>query len=187
MSVSTGYRHLIGGEWVDAADGGTMEVLNPSTGETIAEVPRGTAEDVDRAVDAAERAWPEWRDVTPAERAELLLKLADVIDENADELARLESQNGGKPLPYAVDEMPVCSDNLRFFAGAARVLEGRSAGESMKGYTSWVRREPIAPTYATSGSRRATSSRGTSNLGSWVRTHTTVRRSMCPASTSASR
>ena len=143
MSVSTGYRHLIGGEWVDAADGGTMEVLNPSTGETIAEVPRGTAEDVDRAVDAAERAWPEWRDVTPAERAELLLKLADVIDENADELARLESQNVGKPLPYAVDEMPVCSDNLRFFAGAARVLEGRSAGEYMKGYTSWVRREPI--------------------------------------------
>ena len=143
MSVSTGYRNLIGGEWVEAAERGTMEVLNPATGEVIAEVPRGTAADVDRAVEAAQRAWKDWRDATPQERSELLLKLADVIDENADELARLESQNVGKPLSYAVDEMPACADNLRFFAGAARVLEGRSAGEYMKGYTSMVRREPV--------------------------------------------
>jgi 1-pyrroline dehydrogenase len=143
MSVSTGYRNLVGGEWVDAVDGGTMEVVNPATGETIAEVPRGSAADVDRAVEAAGRAWEEWRDTTPAERSELLLKLADLIDEHTDELARLESQNVGKPLSYANDEMPVCADNLRFFAGAARILEGRSAGEYMKGYTSMIRREPI--------------------------------------------
>jgi acyl-CoA reductase-like NAD-dependent aldehyde dehydrogenase len=143
VSVSTGYRNLVGGEWVDAVESGSMEVLNPATGATIAEVPRGTAADVDRAVEAAKRAWEEWRETTPQERSELLLKLADLIDEHTDELARLESQNVGKPLSYAVDEMPVCADNLRFFAGAARVLEGRSAGEYMKGYTSMIRREPI--------------------------------------------
>ncbi|MFL5918108.1 MAG: gamma-aminobutyraldehyde dehydrogenase [Gaiellaceae bacterium] len=137
------HQNLIGGEWVDSAGGETMEVLNPATGEAIAEVPRATAEDVDRAVQAAKRALPEWLETTPAERAEALLKLADAIDEHADELAELESRNVGKPLSYAKDELPVCSDNLRFFAGAARVIEGKSAGEYMKGYTSWLRREPI--------------------------------------------
>jgi 1-pyrroline dehydrogenase len=141
--AAAGYQNFIGGEWVDAVEGGTMDVLNPATGETIAEVPRGTAADVDRAVEAAKRAWPDWLETTPAERAELLLRLADVIDEHTDELAQLESQNVGKPLSYAADEMPVCADNLRFFAGAARILEGRSAGEYMKGYTSMIRREPI--------------------------------------------
>jgi acyl-CoA reductase-like NAD-dependent aldehyde dehydrogenase len=137
------FQNFIGGEWVDAAGGETMEVLNPATGETIAEVPQASAEDVDRAVQAAKKALPEWLETTPAERAEMLLKLAAVIDEHADELAELESQNVGKPLSYAKDEMPVCSDNFRFFAGAARVLEGKSAGEYMRGYTSWIRREPI--------------------------------------------
>jgi 1-pyrroline dehydrogenase len=118
-------------------------VLNPSTGETIAEVPRGTQADVDRAVEAAKKALPGWLETTPGERAEALLKLADAIDENADELAELESQNVGKPLPVAKDEMPVSSDNIRFFAGAARVLEGKSAGEYMRGYTSFIRREPL--------------------------------------------
>jgi 1-pyrroline dehydrogenase len=139
----TKHQNLIGGEWVDASSGETMEVLNPATGETIAEVPSASAEDVDRAVQAAKQALPEWLETTPAERAELLLKLADAIDEHADELAELESRNVGKPLSYAKDEMPVCSDNIRFFAGAARVLEGRSAGEYMRGYTSFIRREPI--------------------------------------------
>jgi 1-pyrroline dehydrogenase len=139
----TKHQNLIGGEWVDAASGETMDVLNPATGETIAEVPSASAEDVDRAVQAAKRALPEWLETTPGERAELLLKLADAIDEHADELAELESRNVGKPLSYAKDEMPVCSDNIRFFAGAARVLQGRSAGEYMRGYTSWLRREPI--------------------------------------------
>jgi 1-pyrroline dehydrogenase len=136
-------QNLVGGEFVDAADGGTAEIINPATGETIAEVPQGTKADVDRAVEAAKKAWPEWRETTPAERAELLLKLADLIDEHADELAELESRNVGKPLAAARDEMPVCSDNIRFFAGAARILEGRSTGEYMRGYTSWIRREPI--------------------------------------------
>jgi len=136
-------QNFVGGEFVDAAEGGTMEVLNPSTGEVVAEVPRGTQADVDRAVEAAKTAWPEWREATPAERAELLLKLADLIDQHTDELAEIESQNVGKPLAAARDELPVCSDNIRFFAGAARILEGRATGEYMKGYTSWVRREPI--------------------------------------------
>jgi 1-pyrroline dehydrogenase len=144
MSVATSqHKNFVGGEWVDAVEGGTAEIINPSTGETIAEVPNGTQADVDRAVEAAKGAWPEWRDTTPQERAEMLLKLADAIDSHADELARVESQNVGKPLGYARDEIPVCSDNLRFFAGAARVLEGRAAGEYMRGYTSMIRREPI--------------------------------------------
>src|SRR5216110_674249 len=144
MSVTVSQqKNFVGGEWVDAVEGGTMEVINPATGETIAEVPAATAEDVDRAVAAAKAALPAWLDSTPGERAEILLKLADLIDANAEELARIESRNVGKPLSYARDELPVCSDNCRFFAGAARVLEGKSAGEYMKGYTSWLRREPI--------------------------------------------
>ena len=121
----------------------TMDVINPSTGETIAQVPAGTAEDVDAAVETAKRALPEWLETTPGERAEVLLKLADVLEANAEELARIESRNVGKPLGYARDEIPVCVDNLRFFAGAARVLEGKSAGEYMRGYTSMIRREPL--------------------------------------------
>src|SRR3989449_1529822 len=120
-----------------------MEVLNPATGETIAEVPRATAADVDRAVQAAKEALVEWLETTPGERAGLLLKLADAMDEPGEELAELESGNVGKPLSYARDEMPVCADNIRFFAGAARILEGRAAGEYMRGYTSFIRREPI--------------------------------------------
>jgi 1-pyrroline dehydrogenase len=144
MSVTVAsYQNFVAGKLVDAVEGGTAEILNPATGETIAEVPNGTQADVDRAVEAAVAALPEWLETTPGERAEALLKLADVIDEHADELAQLESQNVGKPLAAAADEMPVCSDNLRFFAGAARVLEGRSTGEYMRGYTSWIRREPV--------------------------------------------
>jgi 1-pyrroline dehydrogenase len=137
------YKNLVGGEWVDAISGETMEVVNPATGETIATVPRGGVEDAERAVEAAKKALPEWLETTPQERQEALLKLADALDAHSEELARLESQNVGKPMPLARDEMPVCSDNIRFFAGAGRVLEGKSAGEYMHGYTSFVRREPI--------------------------------------------
>jgi 1-pyrroline dehydrogenase len=144
MSVTVSqHKNFVGGKWVDASDGGTMEVLNPATGDTIAEVPRGTQDDVDRAVEAAKTALPEWLETTPGERAEALLKLADTIDEHGDELAEIESQNVGKPLSYAKDEIPVCTDNIRFFAGAARLLEGKSAGEYMRGYTSMIRREPL--------------------------------------------
>src|SRR5262249_9337127 len=101
------------------------------------------AEDVDAAVAAAKAALPAWLETTPGERAELLLRLADVIDANADELAEIESRNVGQPLSYARDQMPGCSDNLRFLAGAARLLGGKSAGEYMRGYTSFVRREPL--------------------------------------------
>src|SRR4051812_48632608 len=144
MSVTVSqHKNFVGGEWVDAVEGGTMEVLNPATGDVIAEVPSGTQADVDRAVEAAKKALPEWLETTPGERAEALLKLADAIEDNADELAELESKNVGKPLSYARDEMPVSADNLRFFAGAARLLEGKSAGEYMRGYTSMIRREPM--------------------------------------------
>jgi len=144
MSVTvSSYKNVVGGEWVDSASGETMEVLNPATGEMIAEVPRGTKEDAERAVEAAKNALPEWLETTPAERAEVLLKLADLLDEHAEELAELESQNVGKPLPAARDEMPVSSDNIRFFAGAARLLEGKASGEYMRGYTSMLRREPL--------------------------------------------
>jgi betaine-aldehyde dehydrogenase/aminobutyraldehyde dehydrogenase len=144
VSVSvTQHKQFIGGEWVESSSGETMEVLNPSTGEVVAEVPRGTAEDVERAVDAAKKAWGEWRFKTPKDRMELLLKLADAIDDNADELTRLESLNVGKPMSIATDEMPFSADNLRFFAGAARHLEGKSGGEYVEGYTSIIRREPL--------------------------------------------
>jgi aminobutyraldehyde dehydrogenase len=101
------------------------------------------AEDVDRAVAAAAKALPEWLDKTPKDRSELLHALADVLEENAEELAQLESLNVGKPLLASRDEMPFSTDNLRFFAGAARQLEGTSAGEYIAGYTSMLRREPL--------------------------------------------
>jgi 1-pyrroline dehydrogenase len=144
MSVTLSrHQNFVGGAWVDAVEGETAEILNPATGETIAEVPKGSQADVDRAVAAAKKALPEWRETTPQERSELLLKLAEAIDEHAEELAQVESQNVGKPLPAARDELPVASDNIRFFAGAARCLEGRATGEYMRGYTSMIRREPI--------------------------------------------
>jgi 1-pyrroline dehydrogenase len=121
----------------------TLDVLNPATGESIASVPNMSADEVDAVVERAREALPEWLDATPAERSELLLKLADVITDNAEELAQIESRNVGKPLMASRDEMPFSADNLRFFAGSARVLEGKSAGEYVKGYTSMIRREPI--------------------------------------------
>ena len=125
MSVTVSqHKNFVGGEWVDAVEGGTMEVLNPATGDVIAEVPRGTQADVDRAVESAKNALPEWLETTPGERQEALLKLAAVIEDNAEELAEIESRNVGKPLSYARDEMPVSADNIRFFAGAARLLDG---------------------------------------------------------------
>ena len=144
MSVTvTQYKNFVGGEWVEAVEGETMEVLNPATGEAIAEVPRGSAADVERAVAAAKKALPEWLETTPRERSELLLGLAEVLDEHADELAQLESQNVGKPIAAARDELPEMADNVRFFAGAARLLEGKATGEYMREHTSWIRREPI--------------------------------------------
>jgi 1-pyrroline dehydrogenase len=142
-ATKTAYKAFVGGEFVDSVSGETMDVIAPATGEVIAEVPRCTAQDVDRAVDAANKALPEWLEKTPKERSELLHKLADALDENAEELSQLESINVGKPLMASRDEMPFSADNLRFFAGAARNLEGKSAGEYIEGYTSIIRREPL--------------------------------------------
>jgi 1-pyrroline dehydrogenase len=135
---------FIGGEWVDGSGSESQNVINPATGETIAEVPKGTQADVDRAVQAARKAYVEWFETTPRERSELLLKLAEAVNADGEELANLESANVGKPRAlFLSDELPPCVDHLRFFAGAARLLEGRAAGEYMRGYTSMIRREPI--------------------------------------------
>jgi 1-pyrroline dehydrogenase len=142
-ATKTEYKAFVGGDWVDSASGETMDVINPATGEVVAAVPSCAAEDVDSAVDAAVKALPEWLDKTPKDRSELLYKLADVLEENAEELAQLESLNVGKPLMASRDEMPFSADNLRFFAGAARQLEGKSAAEYIQGYTSIIRREPL--------------------------------------------
>jgi betaine-aldehyde dehydrogenase len=137
-------RNFIDGEFVDPAEGQTEPVLNPATGEVIAEAPLSTEQDVDRAVSAARRAFDEWSVTTPGERALALLKLADAIEAHADELSELEADNAGKPISaFRDDEIPFMVDNLRFFAGAARTLEGRAAGEYTSGYTSMIRREPI--------------------------------------------
>jgi len=121
----------------------TIDVINPATTETIGAVPNMTAEEVDEVVERAKKALPEWLEATPKERSELLYKLAQILEDNAEELAQIESQNVGKPLMVSRDEMPFSADNLRFFAGAARILEGKSTGEYVKGYTSMIRREPI--------------------------------------------
>jgi betaine-aldehyde dehydrogenase len=137
-------KNFIDGEFVDPADGRTSAVVNPSTGEEIAQSPDSTGEDIDRAVRAARTAFDTWSRTTPGERAAVLLKLADTIEEHADEIAELESANAGKPLQAVKDdEIPAMADNLRFFAGAARVLEGKAAGEYLEGYTSIIRREPV--------------------------------------------
>ncbi len=144
MSTTTTLQNFIDGQFVDPAEGETEPVLNPATGEAIAEAPLSSREDVDRAVRAARKAFPEWAAQTPGERASALLKLAETIEEHADELAELESDNAGKPITaFREDEIPFMVDNLRFFAGAARTLEGRAAGEYVSGYTSVIRREPI--------------------------------------------
>ncbi len=121
----------------------TIDVINPATAETIGAVPNMTADEVDAVVERAKQALPEWLDATPKERSELLYKLAQVLEDNAEELAQIESRNVGKPLMVSRDEMPFSADNLRFFAGAARNLEGKSAGEYVKNYTSMIRREPL--------------------------------------------
>ncbi len=137
------YKQFIGGEFVDAADGRTAEVINPATDQPIATVPASSAEDVDRAVNAAETAFASWKKTTPQDRSLLLLKIADAIEAKADELGRLESANAGKPVGAAIDEMAVCADLFRFFAGAGRVMDGLAANEFAAGHTSIIRRDPI--------------------------------------------
>src|SRR5260370_40433055 len=139
------HQMFIGGQWVDSTGSELQDVKNPALGEVIATVPKGTAEDVDRAVKAARKAYDEvWFDSTPRERSEMLLKMASAIEEQGGELARIESENVGKPLGVTKsEEIPPIADCFRFFAGAARTLEGRASGEYMKGFTSILRREPL--------------------------------------------
>ncbi|MYU17333.1 aldehyde dehydrogenase family protein, partial [Streptomyces sp. SID8361] len=137
-------RNYIDGEFRDAADGRTTEVVNPATGEPYATAPLSGAADVDAAMAAAEAAFPAWRDLVPGERQKALLKIADAFEARAEELIAAESENTGKPLGLTRDEeIPPMIDQIRFFAGAARMLEGRSAGEYMEGLTSIIRREPV--------------------------------------------
>ncbi|MFF1441541.1 gamma-aminobutyraldehyde dehydrogenase [Streptomyces sp. NPDC058295] len=137
-------RNYIAGEFRDAADGRTTEVVNPVTGEAYATAPLSGPADVDAAMAAAAEAFPGWRDTTPAERQKALLKIADAFEERAEELIAAEVENTGKPIGLTrSEEIPPMVDQIRFFAGAARMLEGRSAGEYMEGLTSIVRREPV--------------------------------------------
>ena len=138
------FGNLIGGESGGALSGAAYDITNPATGEVYAQAPMSGPEDVDKAMTAAADAFETWRDTTPAERQRMMLKIADALESRADEFVQVESENTGKPLALtASEELPPCVDQLRFFAGAARVLEGRSAGEYMAGHTSFVRREPI--------------------------------------------
>jgi betaine-aldehyde dehydrogenase len=137
-------QNFIAGASVDAVDGNASDVIDPSTGEVYAQAPLSGATDVDNAVRAARRAFETWRDTTPSERQRALLKIADAIESRADEIVAVESRNTGKPIQLTLDEeIPPMVDQIRFFAGAARVLEGKSAGEYLAGHTSMIRREPI--------------------------------------------
>ncbi|WP_328536397.1 gamma-aminobutyraldehyde dehydrogenase [Streptomyces sp. NBC_00344] len=137
-------RNYIDGEFRDAADGRTLDVVNPATGEAYATSPLSGQADVDSAMEAAAAAFPAWRDATPAERQRVLLKIADAFEDRAEDLIAAESENTGKPIGLTrTEEIPPMVDQIRFFAGAARLLEGRSAGEYMEGLTSIVRREPV--------------------------------------------
>ena len=142
--MTTGIRgNFIGGEWREGIDGGVDAVLDPATGETIAEVASSSAADIDRAVAAATDAFPGWAATTPAERATALWRLADRMEEHQDELVALESRNVGKPIAAVPEEIEFDIDNLRFFAGAARTSTAQATGEYMAGYTSVLRREPL--------------------------------------------
>jgi betaine-aldehyde dehydrogenase len=140
--AGTKVQNFIGGEFVDAAD--AEDVINPSTGEVIAQAPVSDEGDVDRAVAAARKAFETWGASTPRSRSEVLLALADAILEHGDEFSDIESADAGKPRQAFVDEeLELCADNLRFFAGCARNLEGKSVGEYVEGFTSMTRREPV--------------------------------------------
>jgi betaine-aldehyde dehydrogenase len=145
MSEKKELRNFVNGELVPARSGQTTEVINPSTGEVYATAPLSGPEDVDAALQAANKAFDEvWRDTTPSERMRYLLRMADTIEQNAQKLVDVEAENTGKPKALTMsEELPPMVDQIRFFAGAARVLEGRATGEYMKDFTSSVRREPV--------------------------------------------
>ncbi|MGB6456443.1 MAG: aminobutyraldehyde dehydrogenase [Streptosporangiaceae bacterium] len=137
-------QNFVGGQWTDLSHDSRADIIDPSTGEVFATAPVSRATEVDAAVASAAEAFPGWRDATPAERSLALLRIADALEAHADEFVKAESQNTGKPIGLtASEEIPPMVDQIRFFAGAARMLEGKSAGEYMAGFTSFIRREPI--------------------------------------------
>jgi betaine-aldehyde dehydrogenase len=142
--VARTVKNFIGGELVDAVDGRRADLINPATGEVFGSAPVSSAEDVGAAYRAAATAFETWRDTTPSERQRALLKFADAMESRAEEIIEVECENTGKPIELTrSEEIPPALDQIRFFAGAARVLEGLSAGEYMSGFTSYVRREPV--------------------------------------------
>ena len=137
-------QNFVNGKFVDASDGRTSDVIDPSTGEVYAQAPVSGRQDVDAAMQAAANAFGGWRDSTPSERSLALLRFADAVEKRADDIVAAETRNTGKPVALTTsEEIPPSVDQIRFFAGAARVLEGRSAGEYMRDHTSMIRREPI--------------------------------------------
>src|SRR5579864_5537353 len=137
-------QNFVNGKFTDASDGRTSDVVDPSTGEVYAHAPISGRQDVDAAMRAAANAFEGWRDATPSERSLALFRIADAIEARADELVEVETRNTGKPVALTrSEEIPPSADQIRFFAGAARMLEGRSAGEYLRDHTSMIRREPI--------------------------------------------
>ena len=138
------FSNFVNGQEIASTSGETTAITNPATGQVYAQAPKSNRADVDVAMKSAAKAFEGWRDSTPSERQRALLKIADALESRADELVAIESRNTGKPLAVTMsEEIPPMIDQIRFFAGAARNLEGKSAGEYMHGMTSFIRREPI--------------------------------------------
>ena len=136
--------NFINGKSQPAKSGKSSEVINPATGKAYATAPVSNKADIDEALGAAAKAFEDWRDSTPSERQRAILKIADALESRQDELIAIESENTGKPIALTQsEEIPPMIDQIRFFAGAARNLEGKSAAEYFKGHTSFIRREPI--------------------------------------------
>jgi betaine-aldehyde dehydrogenase len=138
------FRNFIDGQHVDAAKGDTLDIINPATGKVYATSPNSKQADIDAAMAAAQRGFDVWKESTPSERSLALFRIADAIEKRKDEFIAMEVENCGKPVAITTsEEIPPMVDQIRFFAGAARMLEGKSTGEYMKGFTSMIRREPV--------------------------------------------
>ena len=138
------FQNFINGSLSDAADGKTTPVINPVRGEQYATAPLSGAADIDAAMAAAASAFESWRNTTPSERSLAIYRIADAIEARSEEMIAREVENTGKPTAMTrSEEIPPMIDQIRFFAGAARMLEGKSAGEYMRNMTSFVRREPV--------------------------------------------
>jgi len=138
------FRNFIDGKHVDSASGDTLDIINPATGKVYATSPNSKQADIDTAMNAAQRGFETWKESTPSERSLALFRIADAIEARKDEFIAMEVENCGKPVAITTsEEIPPMVDQIRFFAGAARMLEGKSAGEYMKGFTSMIRREPV--------------------------------------------